>query len=50
MFQNIQGQAVQEEYEETDYKANKEYKVKKFLKVAFTPRKIVSIYSKFYAI
>jgi hypothetical protein len=47
MFQNIQGQDIQQEYEETDYKENK---IKKFLKVAFTPRKNINIYSMFYAI
>ena len=47
MFQNIQGQTIQEEYQETK---NKENKIKKFLKVAFTPRKNISIYSMFYAI
>lgn len=47
MFQNIQGQVIQEEYEETDYKENK---IKKFLNVAFTPRKNTNIYSMFYAI
>ena len=48
MFQNIQGQAIQEEeYEETNYK---ESIIKKFLKVAFTPRKNISIYSVFYAL
>lgn len=47
MFQNIQGQVIQEEYEETNYKENK---IKKFLEVAFTPRKNISIYSVFYAI
>lgn len=47
MFQNIQGQDILEEYEETNYKENK---IKKFLKVAFTPRKNINIYSMFYAI
>lgn len=47
MFQNIQGQDIQEKYEETDYKENK---IKKFLKLAFTPRKNISIYSMLYAI
>lgn len=48
MFQNIQGQDIrEEEYIETDYKENK---IQKFLKVAFTPRKNINIYSMFYAI
>lgn len=48
MFQNIQGQDIhEEEYIETEYKENK---IKKFLTVAFTPRKNISIYSMFYAI
>ena len=48
MFQNLEGQVIQEEeYEETDYKENK---IQKFLKVAFTPRKNINIYSMFYAI
>lgn len=48
MFQNIQGQDThEEEYIETDYKENK---IKKFLTVAFTPRKNINIYSMFYAI
>lgn len=48
MFQNIQGQDIlEEEYEETNYKENK---IRKFLKVAFTPRKNINIYSVFYAI
>ncbi|MBO5479108.1 MAG: SpoIIE family protein phosphatase [Clostridia bacterium] len=39
MFQNIQGQAsFGDEYEETDYKENK---IKRFLKTAITPQKIL---------